>query len=117
MRKGLSYRLCDQTVTVYHKDGEVYTRTVYPHAYFEHRKADTVDRVGERERNGFLLVIPCSTQAVFVGDKVLRGIGADISTREEWAALIPAKVPDLAVVRQAEVKYWGGRAVHTEATG
>ena len=118
-RKGcpIDYRMCNQTVTVYHKEGDTVTCTVHTNAFFEHKKTQNIDKTGSREANAFLLVIPGNEQKVFVGDKVLRGRGRIISTREEWAALIPAKVPGLGVVSYADPKYWGDALVHTEAGG
>ena len=113
----VDYSLCDQTVTVYHKDGDKYTRTVYDRAFLDFRKTLTTDKTGSKESNSFLLVIPGDTQAVFVGDKVLLGEGAEIRSREEWAALVPVKVPGLVVVDYVDVKYWRGQIVHTEAGG
>lgn len=113
----VDYRLCNQTVTVYHKDGDTYTRTVYDRAFLDFKKTQSVDKTGSKEANSFLLVIPGDTQAVFVGDKVTLGEGPEISTREDWAAFIPSKVPDLVVVSYADPKYWNGRIVHTEAGG
>ena len=110
-------RLCNQTVTVYHKDGDTYTQTVFRDAFLDFRKNQTVDRTGSKESNSFLLIIPGDTQAVFVGDKVLLGDGPEISTREDWAAFVPAKVPGLVVVDYVDPKYWHGRLVHTEAGG
>lgn len=118
-RKGcpIDYRMCNQTVTVYHKDGDIVICTVHTNAFFEHTKLRNIDKTGSREANAFLLVIPGNQQTVFVGDKVLRGRGPVISTREEWASFIPAKVPGLAVVSHADPKYWGDELVHTEAGG
>ena len=113
----VDYRMCNQTVTVYHKDGDAYTRTVYERAFLDFKKTQTVDKTGIKEANSFLLVIPGDTQTVFVGDKVFLGIGQEISTRDDWAAFIPSKVPGLAVVSYADPKYWGGKIVHTEAGG
>lgn len=113
----VDYRLCNQTVTVYHKDGDTYTRTVYERAFLDFRKTQTVDKTGSKEANSFLLVIPGDTQAVFVGDKVLLGVGLEIGTREAWAAFIPSKVPGLVVVSYVDPKYWNGKIVHTEAGG
>lgn len=113
----VNYSLCDQTVTVYHKDGDKYTRTVYDRAFLDFRKTQTTDKTGSKESNSFLLVIPGDTQAVFVGDKVLLGEGAEIRSREEWVALVPVKVPGLVVVDYVDPKYWRGRIVHTEAGG
>lgn len=113
----VDYRLCDQTVTVYHKEGETYTQTVYTNAFLEERKNLTVDKTGSTEANSFLLVVPGAVQAVFVGDKVLRGQGKKIANREDWAAFIPSKVPGLVVVSYVDCKYWNGQMVHTEAGG
>lgn len=113
----VDYRLCNQTVTVYHKDGDAFTRTVYDRAFLDFRKTRNVDKTGSKEANSFLLVIPGGSQAVFVGDKVLRGIGPEIPDRGGWAALVPAKVPGLVVVKYADPKEWNGRVVHTEAGG
>lgn len=120
MRKNtcpVDYRMCNQTVTVYHKDGDTYTRTVYDRAYLDFRKNHTVDKTGSKESNSFLLVIPGESQMVFVGDKVILGEGPEVSTREEWAAFIPTKVPGLVVVSYVDPKYWGTQMVHMEAGG
>ena len=113
----VNYSLCNQTVTVYHKDGDKYTRTVHDRAFLDFRKTLTTDKTGSKESNSFLLVIPGDTQAVFVGDKVMHGEGTEIRSREEWAALVPVKVPGLVVVDYVDVKYWRGQIVHTEAGG
>ena len=113
----VDYRLCNQRVTVYHQTGGSYSRRVFPHAFFDFKKAQSVDKTGNRESNSFLLVIPGESQAVFAGDKVFLGEGPEISTREEWASFIPAKISGLAVVSYADPKYWNGKLVHTEAGG
>lgn len=120
MRKNtcpVDYRMCNQTVTVYHKDGDSYIRTVYDRAYLDFRKNQTVDKTGSRESNSFLLVIPGDSQMVFVGDKVMLGEGPEVSTREEWSAFIPTKVHGLVVVSYVDPKYWGTQMVHVEAGG
>ena len=114
----VDYRMCNQTVTVYHRDGDSYSRKVIENgAFLDFRKTQSVDKTGSSEANSFLLVIPGEEQAVSVGDKVLLGEGPEITTREEWAQLIPAKVPGLVVVKYADPKYWNGKLVHTEAGG
>lgn len=113
----VDYRLCNQTVTVYRKDGDTYARTVYEQAFLDFKKTQSVDKTGSKEANSFLLVIPGDTQAVFVGDKVMMGAGPEITTRDEWASFIPSKVPGLVVVSYADPKYWNGQIIHTEAGG
>lgn len=109
--------LCRQTVTVYHKEGEGYTRTVYPKAFLDHKKTHTIDKTGSREANTFLLVIPGSHQTVFIEDKVYDGIGPNITTAEQWREFLPVKIPGLVVVKYADCKKWGNTVVHTEAGG
>lgn len=114
----VDYRLCNQTVTIYHWDGkDTYTRKVIEQAFLDFRKTQNVDKTGSSEANSFLLVVPGSEVPVVVGDKVLLGEGPDVSTREEWAAFMPSKVPGLAVVKYVDPKYWHGHIVHTEAGG
>lgn len=113
----VSYDLCDQTITVYHTDGKAYTRKVIDGAFLDYRKTETTSNTGNREANGFLLVIPGDTVPVSVGDKVMMGEGPEVNTREQWATLIPSRVPGLVVVQYVDPKYWRGQIVHTEAGG
>ena len=115
----VDYQLCDQTVTIYHWDGgNTYTRKVIEKgAFLDFKKTQNVDKTGSKEANSFLLVIPGSEVLVAVGDKVIHGEGPEITTREAWAAFIPAKVPGLVVVKYVDPKYWRGSVVHTEAGG
>lgn len=109
-------RVCRQTVTVYHKDGDTVSRTVCDRAYLDFRKNRNIDKTGSRETNSFLLVIPGETQAVRIGDKVLKGVGPAVDA-EGWARFVPALVPGLVVVEYVDPKYWGDVMVHTEAGG
>ena len=114
------YSLCQQTVTVYHMEGGTVTRTVYPKAYLEHKRAESVSRTGSAETNTFLLVIPSDMQACHVGDKVFDGEGPEVPEHDAlswWRSLIPTKVDGLVVVRNVAVRRWAGNIVHTEAGG
>ena len=114
----VDYRLCNQTVTIYHWDGkDAYTRTVREDAFLDFKKVQNVDKTGSTEANTFLLVIPGASVPVAVGDKVFAGVGPEIASREAWAAFIPAKTPGLVVVKWVDPKYWRGAIVHTEAGG
>lgn len=110
-------RLCRQTVTVYHKEGEVYTQKVYTQAFLDRKKTVSVDKTGSKEANSFLLVIPGSTQTVFPEDKVYEGYGPGISDSKAWASFIPSKDPNVVVVKYADPKKWNDVIVHTEAGG
>ena len=114
--------LCNQTVTVYHKEeknGNVtFLRRVYEKAFLDFKKTVSVDKLGASEATSFLLVIPGNEQAVYPGDKVLLGVGPQISSSDVWSKeFIPTKVNGLVVVKYADVKYWNGEIVHTEAGG
>ena len=113
----VDYRLCNQTVTVYHKDGEAYTRTVHKNAFLDFRKNQTVDKTGSTESNSFLLVIPGDSQMVFVGDKVLLGEGPEITNVDQWKKFIPSTTLNLVVVKYVDPKYWGTQMVHVDAGG
>lgn len=114
----LDYSLCNQTVTVYHQNAPGdYTRTEYKNAFLDFKKTQNVDKTGSRESNTFLLVIPCASQCVFVGDKVVLGSGPEIASAGDWAAFIPAKVPGCVVVSYVDLKYWRGEMCHVEAGG
>ena len=116
-RAPVDYAKCNQTITVYHRNGDTITRTVYNRAFLDFKKTENVDKTGSREASSFLLVIPCSSQAVFTGDKVILGEGPEVVSREAWAALIPVKVPGMVVVGYVDPKYWNGEMVHVEAGG
>lgn len=109
MRNPIHYGLCRQTVTVYHREGEIVRRTVIPNAFLELRRKRSLDRQGSRDSFGFLLVIPGEAQSVFVGDKILHGTGPEID-RAGWNSFT-----DCCVAQWAEQKFWEGRPVHTEA--
>lgn len=83
----------------------------------DRKKTQNVDRTGLSEASSFLLVIPGGKQSVFPGDKVYAGIGQEVSTLTQWRDFIPANVPNLCVVKYADVKHWNGSIVHTEAGG
>jgi len=114
----VDYRLCNQTVSIYHWDGkETYTRTVRNDAFLDYKKTQNVDKTGSGEANSFLLVIPGEDIPVAVGDKVMMGEGPEINDRTSWVSFIPSKVPGLVVVKYVDPKYWRGSVVHTEAGG
>lgn len=115
-RSPVDYRLCNQIVTIYHKDGDSFIQETVK-AFLDMKKTQNVDKTGSKEANSFLLVVPGNAQACYVGDKVYLGDGPEIATAEAWRSFIPAKVPGLCVVQYADVKYWDGKIVHTEAGG
>lgn len=146
VRRGppVDYSLCDQTVTIYHQTGAGAafgcTRTVFPGAFIDWKKVQTVEKTGSREGNSFLLVLPSgwggrpawmepqeydsASRSARYGrftiapkDKVLLGVGQQVTTREEWAALLPTKTGGLVVVQDVDPKYWRQTVTHVEVGG
>lgn len=115
----VDYRLCNQTVTLYHWDGKdsITRKVIEKGAFLDFKKVQGISKTVSKEVNNFLLVIPCREIPVAAGDKVLLGEGPDIAGREEWAGFIPSKVPGLVVVKWVDPKYWNGQLVHVEAGG
>ena len=115
----VDYRLCNQTVTLYHWDGKetVTRRVIEKGAFLDFKKVQSVSKLGSAEKNGFLLVIPCSEVPVAVGDKVFHGEGPEITTTAEWREFHPSTVPGLVAVEYVDPKYWKDRLVHVEAGG
>ena len=113
----VDYSLCCQTVTVYHREGDTCIRRVIRDAFLDFKKVESIGKTGSKEVNSFLLVVPCGEQAVFVGDKVILGEGPEVTGREDWAALLPAKYHGLVIVQYVDPKYWRGRLIHVEAGG
>lgn len=114
----LDYSLCCQTVTVYRReaDGSYSRRVLENRAMLDYRQVRNTSRRGSKTAHGFLLVIPCSEPCLAVGDKVLPGVGPEISTREEWEAFIPARVEGLVVIGRVDPKFWMGRLIHMEGS-
>ena len=123
----VDYSKANQTVTVFHASGlagtsPVFTQRVINNAFFDFRKNQNVNKTGQTETNSFLLVIPrlkngLTEQPIFAGDKVILGEYSAVDTREKWAALMPSTVPNLAVIRYVDPKYWRGEIAHWEAGG
>lgn len=114
------YDLCNDTVAVYHYDGGEVTKTVHRRAYLDEKKTENIERTGSTEVNGFLLVVPGSSRACEVGDKVMRGEGVEVPQDDVaawWRSFIPSKVDGLVVVKTVDVKPFGGTVTHTEASG
>lgn len=140
----VDYRLCDQTVTVYHLLGTgsafACTRTVFRGAFLDWKKVQAVNKTGSRDTHEVLLVLPSGWDGRPVWadpdeyaalsaqmrtgrftlapqDKVLWGEGPEISTREQWSALVPGRRSGLVVLQQVDPKLWRGTVTHVEGGG
>ena len=115
------YSLCQQVVTIYHREESSVTRAVHYGVYFNYEETQEVDERGSSEKNTFLLVIPVSggDAPCSVGDKVLLGVGEAVpdDAMAFWRELIPTKRQNLVVVRKVSPKWWAGEIVHYEIRG
>ena len=108
------------------------TRCVIHGAYFERKTVQTVDKSGGKSCDEFLLVIPNKNArraapalfngipGVYVlecGDRIVEGVGEEITTREQWGGFVPANRPGVVTVDW--VRDMGCRNVlyHVEAGG
>lgn len=110
----LDYALCDRTVTVYHREG--LTRQVVTQAYYDIKSGTSVDGTREDAAAEFLLIVPGDLN-IRPGDRVVPGIGPELSGKAGWANLAEGAVEDLGIVRTVSRKYWRGSICHTEVRG
>jgi hypothetical protein len=110
----ITYDLCRDTVTVYRLQEAGVHRQVLEGCLLTWEEQIVKDVYGSRKGTEFLLIHPGKTQEVFPGDRVMQGIGPEI-TKEEWGAFIPAAVPGLGQVSFVRSYRWGGELQHIEA--
>ena len=108
----LDYGLCNQTVTVYRMgDGEV-LRQVIDGCHYAYEDRVKQEIPGGTPVRKFLLIVPGSIQRVFLGDRVVPGVGPkDV----DWKTFLPINVPGLGIVAYVKTCRWGGDICHTEA--
>ena len=104
-------RLYCQTVTVYHREG--LTRQVLEGVHYEFTTHRQVENGIERVTRSFQLVIPGDT-SICPGDKVLLGIGPEIS---RWEEMTVETTDTLGLVTAVQPRYYQGTLCHTEARG
>ena len=107
------YPMCDQTVTVYHRDGDNIVRRVVHGCYYRYEDRLTEDEQGLRFVRKFLLIQP-GENAIYPGDRVIEGEGPLVDKRR-WDAFLPATVPGLSQAAYAAPWHWEGKICHWEA--
>ena len=110
----LDYSLCDQTVTLYHKQGNSILRQVAEGCYYSWREEQTEDEYGIRRETHSLLVLPGDTYQVSIGDRVYPGIGPEISVAD-WHNFLPVTVAGLSEINYVSPCHWEGAVCHIEA--
>ena len=114
MQCPLDYSLCTQTITLYRKENGTISRKVVDNCYLQWKDAHKTSPEGTQAQRCFLLVMPCTLQDVFPGDRIFAGIGPQICIAD-WPAFIPAKVARLVQVEYAVPYFWEGKLCHVEA--
>ncbi len=138
------YRLCEQTVTVYHAiyhpngNFECEQRLLQG-VYFDSTDNRDTTTSGTRLERGFLLVVPNTAprplwmepiafdrlpavqrQPFYTlqpGDKILYGQGPTVETRVQWANLVPQTHDGLVTVRCVDAKWFRNAVCHVECEG
>lgn len=110
----MTYPMCEQTVTVYRKAGDTVCRQVHEGCFYHWQDRLVRAAAGVRLERTFLLIMPGQTQQVFPGDRVLEGVGPEV-TAQQWAGFIPVNVPTLSEAEYAKVWRLDGAVCHTEA--
>ncbi len=114
MLSPLDYSLCCQTVTLYRRQGDRVDRTVVENAFYQWRVRQEKTPEGQTHQVDFLLILPGEEHSVLPGDRVIGGIGPELTARE-WPGFLPVKVPGLAEVSYVKPCFWEGALCHTEA--
>lgn len=110
----LDYTLCNQTVTVYHR--ETLARTVVENAYYDYRHEETIEEGQADSSVRFTLIVPGRLD-VRPGDKVRPGCGPVLAGKAQWMLLTAGALPGLGIVKSVSPKYWKGTVCHTEIKG
>ena len=105
------YSLCDQTVTLYRKQGESILRQVLQNCYLSVQQSSPTENYGKSEEKKFLLIIPGDTP-VSCGDRICQGIGPEVT---HWQTFVPTSVPQLYEVSFSKPCFWEGEITHWEA--
>lgn len=110
----LDYTLCDQTVTVYHKSGNQIHRQVMEGCFYSWKEVQQEDEFGIRRETLCQLILPGDEKRIYIGDRVIEGIGPEIGDTD-WAAFLPVLVEGLAEINYVMPCYWEGTLCHKEA--
>ena len=108
----LDYSLCQQTVTVYRKEGEELSRKVAEKCYFSASISTPTEHYGKSKEKKFLLIIPGEEIPLRPGDRIFVGIGPETV---DWQTFLPARIPEVFAVSFAKPCYWNGELTHWEA--
>lgn len=107
----MDYSLCDETVTLYRKEGERILRQVVENVRLIRQTATLTESCGKSKEKKFLLIIPGNCP-LRTGDRVFAGIGPEVT---DWAHFVPAMVEELFEISFVKPCFWDGELIHWEA--
>lgn len=110
----LDYSLCDQTVTIYRKQGQSVLRQVVEGCFYSWQEEQTEDELGVRRDTKCLVILPGDTNWVSIGDRIYPGIGPQIQVGD-WSGFLPVTVAGLSEISYVSPCYWEGSVCHIEA--
>lgn len=99
--------MCQQTVTVYRRRENGVLRQVLENCFLQMKGIVREDVYGKEETVSFLLIVPGREQLVFPGDRIVEGIGPEVTDWQHTSAFAQAEY--------AQVFYWNAEPCHTEA--
>lgn len=105
------YSLCNQTVTLYRKEGTQVRRRVIPNAYLSAKISTPAEAYGKSMEKKFLLIIPGDV-SLCCGDRIYAGKGPE---DVNWQRFVPAAEPALFEAGFVKPCFWEGEIVHWEA--
>ena len=108
----LTYSLCNQTVTCYRQEKGQVRRQILENCFYRWEDVLVSGESGDRFVRKCLLIQPGDAQKVFPGDRVLPGIGPEVT---DWENFLPVNQPGLSQIAYATPWYWEGKIAHTEA--
>ena len=108
----VTYPFCNQTVTCYRLENGKVRRQVLENCFYRWQDTQVSGESGDRFVRKCLLIHPGVTQMVFPGDRVMPGIGPEVT---DWENFLPVNTAGLSQIVYATPWYWEGKISHTEA--
>ena len=112
MKSPIDYRFCNQTVTVYRNQPHGVQLRVLHNAYMHLEQGTAHNGMGNVSQRKFLLIVPGPQVQVYVGDRVMLGIGPE---DVHWGDFLPAAVDGLVEVGRTRHYRYQGEICHVEA--
>ena len=107
----MMHPLCDQTVTLYRRQGDSLCRQVLTDCYFRYETALQHQGTVPGLTRPFRLL---TEQEVKIGDRIFPGVGPEIAP-EDWAGFLPERQEGLCQVSRVKPRCFPGQAGYYDA--